>query len=110
MTIVVGKNTNAEQAYRQMYKIVEVIKITKLTDKEAIIRDLALLKIELSSKANSVLKKLLKTHGAKVVKKTSSSITVEICGTPQAVDKFISACKKFGILEVSRTGATAISC
>lgn len=109
MTIVVGKNTNFEQAYRQMYKIIEVIKITKLTDQDAIIRDLALLKIEWRAKNSSALKKLIQSAKAKVVKKNSHSITIEICGEPQTVDQFIAACKKFGILEVSRTGATAIS-
>lgn len=109
MTIVVGAGTDMDQVFRQMYRVVEVIKIKKLDSTTAIVRDLALLNIALKKKTASGLTALIKQLGGTVVKKNSDSLTVEICGEPWEVDEFIAKVKKHGILEISRTGATAIS-
>ncbi|MFH0834073.1 MAG: acetolactate synthase small subunit [Patescibacteria group bacterium] len=105
MTIVVEKGTNIDQVVRQMYKIIEVIKIKKLDEAEAVLRDLALVKIAKSPE----LAKILRQFGAKTIKKNGEFIVTEICAEPGKIDEFLQVAKKFGILEISRAGATGLS-
>jgi len=105
MTIVVEKGTDIDQVFRQMYKIIEVIKIKKLDESAAVIRDLVLVKIRKSP----ALAKVLRKFGARIAKENGEFIAAEICAEPSRLDEFISAIQKFKILEISRTGATALS-
>lgn len=109
MTIVVDEKTNVDQVFRQMYKVIEVIKIKKLDEKKAIIRDLALVKIRLTAKNKNQLLKNIKLFGAKIAKKNSKYLIAEVCGEPSKINSFLALMKDFGILEISRTGATAVS-
>jgi acetolactate synthase I/III small subunit len=109
MTIVVDEKTNVDQVFRQMYRIIEVIEIKKLDEKKAIIRDLALVKIRLTPKTSAKILKNVKLFGGKIVKKNSKYLIVEVCGEPSKIVSFLALMKDFGILEVSRTGATAVS-
>lgn len=108
MTIVVKEDTNVEQVFRQMYKIIEVIKIKILDEEKSIIRDLALVKIKTTAKNKPKILKTIKLFGAKTVHKNHKSLTVEIVGTPEKIDSFLELVQDFGILEFSRTGATAL--
>lgn len=108
MTIVVDENTNIEQVFRQMYKIVEVIKIKKLDESKTIIRDLALVRVKAKTKRTQLIK-IIKEYKAKVLSKKNDSVTIQIVHTPEKIDQFFKKIKPFGILEVSRTGATALS-
>jgi acetolactate synthase I/III small subunit len=109
MTIVVNAETNVDQVFRQMYKIVEVIKIKKLDEENATIRDLALVKIKITAKNKAAVSKNLKLFGAKVAKKNSHYLIAEICGEPRKIESFLAIVADFGILEIARTGATAVS-
>ncbi|MCF7846101.1 MAG: acetolactate synthase small subunit [Candidatus Peribacteraceae bacterium] len=105
MTIVVEQGTDIDKVFRQMYKIVEVIKIKKLDETQAVIRDLALVKVRKSPGLTKVLKKFK----ARTARQNGDFVVVEICAEPEQIEKFIAVVKKFGILEVSRAGATALS-
>ncbi len=109
MTIVVNEDTNVDQVFRQMYKIVEVIKIKILDEQKAIIRDLALVKIQTTPKNSVEIAKTVKLFGGKVVKKNTKYLIAEICGEPSKIEGFFALVKNFGILEISRSGATAMS-
>jgi len=109
MTIVVDEDTNVDQVFRQMYKIVEVIKIKKLDEQKAIIRDLALVKIRITPKTSAQVLKTIKLFGGKIAKKNSKYIVAEICGEPSKIESFFALVKDFGVLEIARSGATAVS-
>jgi len=109
MTIVVNEDTNIDQVFRQMYKIVEVIKIKQLDEKKSVIRDLALVKIKITPKTCAQILKNLRLFEAKVIEKKANYLIAEICGEPEKINEFLVIVKKSGLLEVSRTGATALS-
>ncbi|MFA6458571.1 MAG: acetolactate synthase small subunit [Patescibacteria group bacterium] len=108
MTIVVEKGTDIDQVFRQMYKIIEVVKIKKLEEAEAVIRDLALVKIAVEAETAPALTKILRKFPVRVARKNGHFWVIEICAEPQKIDEFIVAVKKFGVLEISRAGATAL--
>ena len=108
MTIVVGAETNVDQVVRQMYKIVEVIKVKELAADTAIIRDLALVRVGVTAQSKAKLTKLLKLFGARIVDRQPTCWTVELVGTPEAIESFLALSKPFKIKALARTGATAV--
>ncbi|MFH0776647.1 MAG: acetolactate synthase small subunit [Patescibacteria group bacterium] len=109
MTIVVEEGTDIDQVVRQMYKIVEVIQIKKLDSIDAVIRDLALVKIAVSAKNSAQISALVKKFKARVPRKNGTFWVLEICESPEKIEAFLTAAGKFKILEISRAGATALS-
>ncbi|MDD3067008.1 MAG: acetolactate synthase small subunit [Candidatus Gracilibacteria bacterium] len=109
MTIVVNENTDIEQVFRQMYKIIEVIKIKKIDSKSAVIRDLALVKVKVTPATKAKLLKTIQLFHAEIVNKKGSEMIIQIVGQPEKINSFLDLIKVFGVVEVSRAGATAIS-
>jgi len=105
MTIVVEKNTNINQVFRQMYKIVEVIKIKKLDESKAIVRDLALIRVKNYPQLAAIVRKF----EGKIANKNDKSTTIEISGTPEKINNFLETVRKSKILEVARSGVTAVA-
>jgi acetolactate synthase-1/3 small subunit len=109
MTIVVNENTDIEQVFRQMYKIIEVIKIKKIESGNAAIRDLALVKVKISPKTKAKLLKTIQLFHAEIVSKKPKELIIQIVGQPEKINSFLDLIEVFGVVEVSRTGATAIN-
>lgn len=108
MTIEVHHQANIEQAIKQIYKIIEVIKVRQLDPETVIVRDLALVTFKASSRGNARLTAFLKKYRTtKTIKKLTTSWTVQIVDTPETIDTFLKEAGKHGLLHISRTGATA---
>jgi acetolactate synthase I/III small subunit len=109
MTIIVDESTNVDQVFRQMYKIIEVCKIKRLNPDEAIMRNLALVKIKNTTATKKNLLKVLRKFHAKIIIENSKNLILEIVGEPEKLEQFFEEVKKFKILEISRTGTTSIA-
>jgi len=109
ITIVMdAEKTNVEQAIKQMYKIVNVLRITELHDEDAIGRELALIKIRANKGNRSDINELIDMHDARIVDLTLNTVTAELSADSKKIDKFIELMKNFGVKEVVRTGLIAI--
>jgi len=109
MTIVVNENTDIEQVFRQMYKIIEVIKIKRIDSRAAVIRDLALVKVKVTPATKAKLLKTIQLFHAEIVNKKGSEMIIQIVGQPEKINSFLDLIKVFGVMEVSRAGATAMN-
>ena len=110
MTIVVdGANTDIEQVERNLGKLVNVVGLSDLTNKPAVIRDLALIKVQADGEARSQLMQLASIFNAKIVDVAHDSVIIEIAATEQKVDSLVELCKPFGIIEMVRTGRVAMA-
>jgi len=110
MTIVVdGANTDIEQVERNLGKLVNVVGLTDLTHKPAVIRDLALIKVGADAGARSQLMELATIFHAKIIDVAYDSVIIEIAATEQKLDSLIELCKPFGIIELVRTGRVAMA-
>ncbi|MCM8814634.1 MAG: acetolactate synthase small subunit [Candidatus Omnitrophica bacterium] len=110
MSIVVrGDEKILEQIYKQLNKLVDVIKVQDLTAEEHIERELVLLKVNTSSSSvrNEVIQ-IVNIFRAKIVDVSRKSLTVELVGGTAKVDAMIDLMKTFGIKEIIRTGKIAI--
>jgi acetolactate synthase-1/3 small subunit len=111
MTITVkGDDRTIEQVVKQLNKLIDVIKVTRLNQDKIVTRELALIKVNtLNAKARSDLINYADIFRARVVDVSSESIMVEITGTSDKIDAFIDLMKPFGLKEIARTGITALS-
>jgi len=111
MTIMVnGDDRTIEQVVKQLNKLIDVIKVTRLDPDHIVTRELALIKVNaLNTKARSDLINYADIFRARVVDVSSESLMMEITGTSDKIDAFINLMKPFGVKEVARTGITALS-
>ncbi len=110
MTITIFGNENvAEQTVKQMSKLVDIIKIQVLDYEDAVRRELALIKIQVTS--NKSLSELTNYCGIfrnRVIDVSPGSMIVEVTGTPEKIDAFLDIVSGYGIKEMARTGITAL--
>ena len=109
MTIVSeGDSTIIEQVEKQLYKLINVTKVTNVTDEPTVIRELALIKVAASGATRSEITGLVDIFRAKVVDVAPDSLMIEITGTEDKVDSLTSLLRPFGIRELVRTGRVAM--
>jgi acetolactate synthase-1/3 small subunit len=109
MTVVVtATDATLEQIIKQLYKLINVTKVTELTDDAAVIRELALIKVHSTSANRAEIKQLVDIFRAQIIDVSHESLTVEITGTEDKVDSLIEMLRPFGIKELTRTGRVAM--
>lgn len=109
MTIVVtGDSEVVEQVTKQLYKLVEVIKVVDVGATESVNRELALIKVRAEAGDRSEIAQMVNIFRAQVVDISKSSLIVEVTGDARKIDAMQEALSPFGILETVRTGKVAI--
>jgi acetolactate synthase I/III small subunit len=109
MTIVVkGDDKILEQVKKQLNKLLDVIYVKDYIRKEHIDKELILFKIAVDSKNKQKVLAIIKKSSAMVVKSLPDTITVEITGSQDDIDKLLSNLKDFTIKEMVRTGRIAM--
>jgi acetolactate synthase I/III small subunit len=110
MTIVVdGANVQVEQVRKQLDKVVDVIKVSDITDEYTVSRELALIKVRTSPQTRSEVMQIVDIFRAKIVDVATDSVTVEVTGDEAKVTSLYNLFKGFGIKEISRTGVIAMT-
>src|SRR5437899_8439952 len=107
ITVHVGKQ-QAEQAMKQLYKLVDVIKIDDITTERVVAHELLLVKVNAPSRARRDLLDVVDIFRGRVVDVASASVIVEVTGSAEKIDNFIELVKPFGIKEIARSGAVAM--
>lgn len=109
MTIVVkGDDKILEQVKKQLNKLIDVIIVKDYVRKEHIDRELILFKVNVNRADKNKVMKILEGSPAKIIKTKTDSITVEIVGGQDEIEKLLKALSKFGIKEMVRTGRIAM--
>jgi acetolactate synthase-1/3 small subunit len=111
MTITVsGDEKTLEQITKQMNKLIDVIKVNQLEPDAIVTRELALVKISVPDvKSRSDIINCVEVFRGRVVDVSPESLMVEITGTPDKLDAFLNLMKTYGVIELARTGLTALS-
>ncbi len=110
MTIAIyGDEAVAEQIVKQLSKLIDVIKVQVLEQGDSVKRELALIKVQISSsKALTELTNFSEIFRNRIIDISRDSLIVEVTGTPQKIDAFIDIVSGYGIREIARTGITAL--
>ncbi len=110
MTIVVtGDEEVLEQVVKQLNKLVDVIKVMDFHDEPFVNRELLLIRLDASKSNRHEIISLVDVFGAKIAAVSASSITLELSGESSSVEDFVALVKPYGIKEMARSGAIAIT-
>ncbi|MEX2584211.1 MAG: acetolactate synthase small subunit [Gemmatimonadota bacterium] len=107
MTIVVDGG-DIEQVTKQLYRLIEVLKVSDVTDDPTVEREIALIKVHAPKAARAELVAMCTVFEAKTVDVGPNSMIVEVTGEPSQVDRFLDVVRPFGIKEMMRTGRIAM--
>ncbi|MCL2199829.1 MAG: acetolactate synthase small subunit [Defluviitaleaceae bacterium] len=104
-----GDNNVVDQIQKQLAKLVDVQDVLELKPEAAIYRELCLVKVEANATARPDIFNVATVFRANIIDVSTKTITMELTGDLNKIDAFIELMKPYGVLEVVRTGLTAIS-
>lgn len=109
MTIsATGDEATKEQIVKQLSKLFDVKKIEVMERDQTIVRELMLIKVEAPQATRSEIMEAVNIYRGKIVDLTPESVTIEITGEQTKLEAFVEFLKQYGIVELCRTGITAI--
>ena len=109
ITIVVkGDDAHIEQLVQQLYKLICVQKVQVMQSRNAVERQLLLVKVKASPADREGLMRLVDIFKAKVLDVTKSSMILQITGENDKIASMMSLLEDYGILELVRTGMVAL--
>lgn len=109
MTIVIDSdNTSAHLVEANLAKLVNVIDVQDVTGKDAISRDLALIKVRADAAGRAEIAQLVEIFRAKIVDVATDSVVVEVTGDEDKIDGLVELLRPKGILEMVRTGRVSM--
>ncbi|WP_342438807.1 acetolactate synthase small subunit [Paenibacillus sp. FSL L8-0436] len=106
--VTLGDQHTLEQIEKQLYKLIDVIKVVDLGAKPMVARELALIKVKADPAERPEIMGVVETFRASVVDIGTTSVLVQAVGDTQKIDAMIELLKPYGIKELSRTGVTAM--
>jgi acetolactate synthase-1/3 small subunit len=111
ITITVNEDEKTiEQVVKQLAKLIDIVKVERLEPGNFVMREMALVKVKVpSTKERSDIISCVDVFRGRVIDVSPDSLTVEITGTPDKIDAFLTLMKTFGIIELARTGITALA-
>ncbi|MEM7002628.1 MAG: acetolactate synthase small subunit [Pseudomonadota bacterium] len=104
-----GDAALVEQIIKQLYKLVEVVKVLDISDSRHVERELMLVKIRTDESVRQEVKRTADIFRGQIVDVSERTYTVQLVGPSEKLDAFLDALGGIEILEVVRSGASGIS-
>lgn len=109
MTIVASGDDNVlEQITKQLYKLIDVIKVFDIPKDVAVERELMLIKVACNEKTRPEIIEIVDIFRGRIVDVSEGAVTIEMTGEESKVEGIEKLLKKFGIKELVRTGKIAL--
>ncbi len=110
MTIVtIGTERVVEQIIKQLNKLIDVVRLTDLTEVQFIEREIMLVKARAVEQGRAELKRMTDIFRGRILDVTDSSYVVELTGDDHKLNAFLEAIGHDNLIEVVRSGATGIA-
>jgi acetolactate synthase-1/3 small subunit len=110
MTITLhGDDVAVEQAAKQLYRLIDVLKVQDVTSEPTVDHELALVKIRATDSNRAEILTIVELSKGRVVDLAAESVVVEVTGTETEVDAFVALVRTYGIKELVRTGAVVMA-
>ncbi|CAH1190083.1 Acetolactate synthase small subunit [Paenibacillus plantiphilus] len=103
-----GDDKTLEQVTKQLYKLIDVIKVVDLSANPMVGRELALIKVNAEPASRPEILGVVDTFRAAVVDIGTNTLMVQVVGDSEKIDAMVELMKPYGIRELSRTGVTAM--
>jgi acetolactate synthase-1/3 small subunit len=106
--VVQGDERIIEQLTKQLYKLINVLKVQDITEIPCVERELMLVKVTATSSNRAEVIELAQVFRARIVDISEETLTIEVVGDPGKMVAIIEMLNKFGIREIARTGKIAL--
>lgn len=110
MTIVAGGDAaQVEQIRKQLEKLINVVRVSDITEEDMVTRELALIKVKATASTRSEIIQIVDIFRANIVDVAPGSLTVEVTGDEDKLNSLLVLLRNFGVKELSRTGKIALT-
>ena len=110
MTFVVeGDDEVVERVTNNLNKLIDVIKVSDISDQNSVARELALIRVTASVHTRSEIMQIVDIFRANIVDVAPDSLIIEVTGDEEKVDSLHNLLRSFGLTELMRTGTIALS-
>lgn len=106
--VVPGDDRIIEQLIKQLYKLVNVLKVQDVTQTPCVERELMLVKVNATASNRNEVVQISQIFRARIVDMSEETLTIEVVGDPGKMVAIIQMLNKFGIREIARTGKIAL--
>jgi acetolactate synthase-1/3 small subunit len=103
-----GDAVAVEQAAKQLYRLVDVLKVQDVTQDQVVEHELALVKVRATDSNRGEVIKIVELYKGAIVDISAESVIVEAHGTETEIDALVALLRSYGIKELVRTGATVM--
>jgi len=97
-----------EQVTKQLFKLINVVKITELDPREAVERELLLVTVDSPPAIRSQIIELVDVFEGRILNVGHDRLTLSLDGAPSKLDDFEELLRPYGIVELARTGRVAL--
>lgn len=106
--VIPGDNRTIEQLIKQLYKLVNILKVQDITNIPCVERQLVLLKIKASKQNRSAILEIANIFRAKIVDIACEHLILEVTGDPGKMVAIEQLLYQYGIVEIARTGKISL--
>ncbi|MDD5757919.1 MAG: acetolactate synthase small subunit [Desulfobulbaceae bacterium] len=104
-----GDESIIEQITKQLHKLIDVIKVTDMSEHEYVDREMALIRVKAEASTRAEVLRVIDIFRGKVVDVSPKSYVVEVTGSQTKIKAIIDILRPIGIQEIVRTGAVAMT-
>ena len=109
ITIVVDVDSAPlEQVVKQLFKLIDVVKISELDPRRSVERELLLATVRADVDSRSQIVELASIFEAKILAVGTDALTISLEGHPDKLDDFEGLLSEYGLVELQRTGRVAL--
>lgn len=110
MTIVLhGDDYGVEQVSKQLYRLIDVLKVQDMTAERSIEHELALIKVRATNANRAEVLKLVELSHGRIVDVAADAVVVEAAGSPDEIVGLVDHLSTYGIKELVRTGSVVMA-
>ena len=106
--VVPGDKDSIEQLTKQLYKLINVLKVNDITQTPCVERELILVKVNASASNRAEVIELAQVFRSRIVDISEEAVTIEVVGDPGKIVAIVQMLNKFGLKEIARTGKVAL--
>lgn len=106
---VEGDEMILDQIQKQVYKLIDVVKVKIFPETGVIRREMMLIKIKSNNETRAQIVQIADIYRGSVLDVSSNSLTVELTGDVEKLGGFVEMMETYGVLEIAKTGVLAMS-
>jgi acetolactate synthase-1/3 small subunit len=107
--VVIGDDAKIEQVMKQLHKLIDVIKVSDLTENERVERELVLIKVNAEpGTSRAEIMQIASIFRAQIIDVGSKSVILQVIGDTQKIDALEKLLRQYGVKELVRTGRIGI--